>query len=502
MKCLKNVSAPATAATSTNTKITAFCNQKLESQPIAQIKAEQIDTDTSFSRLKIEHTELAKNWKCQRQKANIKQETNYSTMDNGVTDVPMRLISASDTLIVPIDRHSGFNDSQINHSTRLPPDLIPFSCYNLGFISRSCDHHETPLKNHFLASTVRTSFTSGSKEQTIERALVVDGKSESKNQLSFLPLRRFSAIKHENSFDHRGPITPTESFTSNGIPVQGKKKSKYCIKSYPELFIARKFNASSSELANVKNDAVEYLLPQELTLPYARSSVDGSTRFRLGLPSPPNKICNTSCGLKKHTHQSLIQYGCTFPDCYRVFRSKKIWRRHESGQHFQLESWRCHLPRSLPNHRKCARVFFRAEAFRNHIYEHHKLKEPPKIVSEHWKGRIGRNGQGSFWCGFCREVLQLRERAIAAWEERFRHIEGHFTAGDDISSWFCIFTDETKRNIFLKRMSNGNIRYLTSESTARDLTVNHKKNYTNHVVKSEKQKSHDIDSVKRSDWPE
>jgi len=40
--------------------------------------------------------------------------------------------------------------------------------------------------------------------------------------------------------------------------------------------------------------------------------------------------------------------------------------------------------------------------------------------------RIGRNCQSRFWCGFCKELKELKKRGIDAWTERFNHIDDHF----------------------------------------------------------------------------
>lgn len=466
------------------------CGRKFESQLTAQIKAERIDSDETFSRLQIEHTEFARKWKCQSQKLNVKQEPKWYSMDKTIASVPTKPMSSPKTFVELNGRHFCTNDSPNNCLTRLPPITMPYSRRNLDPVSPPYDHHESPSKERFLASTKRTSSISDSKERARESGHVFDRVSEDQNQSSSLPLRRSFITKQEISHCHRWPVISAETPNRSDVSGQGKRESKYCIRSHLELSNGSKLPSSSEDKICTNDNALEHLPPQGLTLSNEYNLVDFSTRVRLGLPSSLNTSCKTSPGLQKHTHQTFIQYGCTFPDCYRVFKSRKTWRRHESGQHFQVESWRCHLPRSSPKYRKCARVFFRVDAFRNHIYEHHKLREFPSLGTEYWRGRVGRNGQGSFWCGFCKEVLQLRERAIAAWEERFRHIEGHFMAGDDINSWLCIFTNETKRDILLRRARNKNLHYSISERAAAELTLHHSSTDENHLLKCEKENIH------------
>ena len=421
-------------------------------------------------------------------------------MDSGASYFPTRPMTSSETFIIPIDRHSCINEPQTRFSTRLPPNIIPHNRYNLGIISHPCDQHVLPMKKDLLANTTRTSYTPETKERAKGQAHILNGLLESENQLPALPLRRVPTVKHEISRDHQRPVIPIQMSIRKDTPVQSKKDSKHCVKSQLELLKARKSALPSNQTIITNEDTLGSLIPPTLTPSDIQSIVDASKEIKIALPL--DKFTNTSSCPKKHNHQSSVQYGCTFPDCYRVFRSRKTWRRHESGQHFQLETWRCHLPRSLLNHRKCAKVFFRAEAFRNHIHEHHKLRKSPNLAMESLKGRIGRNGQGTFWCGFCKEILQLRERAIAAWEERFRHIEGHFTAGDNISAWLCIFTDETKSDILIRGMSEENSRHSILEKQATDLILDHSRNYKSHFMKLDQDSLGEIFTAERSDCPE
>jgi hypothetical protein len=40
--------------------------------------------------------------------------------------------------------------------------------------------------------------------------------------------------------------------------------------------------------------------------------------------------------------------------------------------------------------------------------------------------RIGRDGDSSFWCGFCVEIISISSRDVHARTERFNHIDEHF----------------------------------------------------------------------------
>jgi len=53
--------------------------------------------------------------------------------------------------------------------------------------------------------------------------------------------------------------------------------------------------------------------------------------------------------------------------------------------------------------------------------------------------RIGRNGQGQFWCGFCVKIIALEKKGLEAWDERFNHVDDkHFKRGQPISDWVPI----------------------------------------------------------------
>ncbi|KAI1941790.1 hypothetical protein LOZ66_001271 [Ophidiomyces ophidiicola] len=149
------------------------------------------------------------------------------------------------------------------------------------------------------------------------------------------------------------------------------------------------------------------------------------------------------CELKKHMKRHTKPYGCTFTDCYKEFGSKSDWKRHENSKHFHLESWRCQAPEidrtgsnagSLDT-RECARQFCRSELFSNHLRNDHKLSDARIKVSLR-TDKIGRNGQGQFWCGFCCKLVQLQSEGLDAWQDRFNHIDKeHFNQGQCIENW-------------------------------------------------------------------
>ena len=152
------------------------------------------------------------------------------------------------------------------------------------------------------------------------------------------------------------------------------------------------------------------------------------------------------CDLNKHVKRHQKPYGCTYPKCYKRFGAKSDWKRHENSQHFQQEAFRCDY---LDNRgERCGQHFFRQIQFQNHLPEH-------KITSKDMQSklescRIGKNCQGSYWCGFCCGIKPLKHKRNDAWDERFDHIAHHFekdTPKKNIDDWICVEENATKRQL-------------------------------------------------------
>ena len=81
---------------------------------------------------------------------------------------------------------------------------------------------------------------------------------------------------------------------------------------------------------------------------------------------------------------------------------------------------------------------------------------------------MGRNGQLSFWCGFCRQILTLHKKDLEAWDERFDHIDDqHFKKGEKIGKWYPINKDLPR-----ELLENGGI-WERSEAVAKEPDVVH-----------------------------
>ncbi|KAI8950647.1 hypothetical protein F4801DRAFT_331600 [Xylaria longipes] len=145
-----------------------------------------------------------------------------------------------------------------------------------------------------------------------------------------------------------------------------------------------------------------------------------------------NKTFPRRCELKKHEKRHEKPYGCTMAGCDKRFGSKNDWKRHENTQHFMLEMWRC-------DEEGCEKVYYRREIFRGHLEKDHQTTDQNVLEAKLEKCRVGRNCEARFWCGFCQEVVEIKQKGIQAWAERFDHIDEHFTgrnrAQKEISEW-------------------------------------------------------------------
>lgn len=153
------------------------------------------------------------------------------------------------------------------------------------------------------------------------------------------------------------------------------------------------------------------------------------------------------CDMRKHMKRHTRPYGCTYPKCHKRFGAKSDWKRHENSQHFQLESFRCQLT-SPSSQTPCGELFYRAEIFKSHLLEEHKMTQSEQVEHEVKMRRIGKNGQGQFWCGFCQKIVRLEKKRNAAWDERFDHIDNHFSKeGKKIGEWLCVEAKKTKAEV-------------------------------------------------------
>lgn len=193
-------------------------------------------------------------------------------------------------------------------------------------------------------------------------------------------------------------------------------------------------------------------------------------------------VVRRACDMRKHLKRHTRPYGCTYPNCDKRFGAKSDWKRHENSQHFQLESYRCQLPATTssslssssplssmpstspssstspsaadndPTHNVCGDLFTRPKHFESHLIHEHRLADRHAVEAQVKACRIGKNGQGQFWCGFCVKVVKLEKKRNAAWDERFDHIDRHFCKeGRGIEEWVCIEGGRRKGDVLKAR---------------------------------------------------
>ena len=129
----------------------------------------------------------------------------------------------------------------------------------------------------------------------------------------------------------------------------------------------------------------------------------------------PCETCSKSfprkCELKKHQKRHEKPYGCTFKGCGRDFGSKNDWKRHESSQHLQLETWSCDFA-------PCDKVCTRRESFKNHLIKDHGVNGEGALDRQLEKRRLGRHCDPQYWCGFCKSVQFITQKGVNCWTVR------------------------------------------------------------------------------------
>ncbi|QPH05143.1 hypothetical protein C2857_002727 [Epichloe festucae Fl1] len=132
------------------------------------------------------------------------------------------------------------------------------------------------------------------------------------------------------------------------------------------------------------------------------------------------KSFKRQCELTKHKKRHSKPYFCTWRDCSKSFGSKNDWKRHESKQHYNIESWVCDVE-------DCKKEWNRRETFKMHLKNAHFIC-PEDIDSRVDQCRQGKHCNAYFWCGFCvqRIDVDLNDGNGNAWTKRFDHVDAHF----------------------------------------------------------------------------
>ncbi|KAI9712930.1 MAG: hypothetical protein M1828_001526 [Chrysothrix sp. TS-e1954] len=170
----------------------------------------------------------------------------------------------------------------------------------------------------------------------------------------------------------------------------------------------------------------------------SRRPMERDTNSELQCPTCHKSVAR-QCDMRRHMRRHTRPFGCTSDACYKQFGSKNDWKRHENSQHFQQDLWRCEesllespvLDRDVNSADAtdlCAQTFPNKSHFKAHLRANHGIQDKETVDCKIRSQRIGFNGQGQFWCGFCRQIIELHNAGAKAWDERFNHIGDHYSA--------------------------------------------------------------------------
>ncbi|EHK26284.1 uncharacterized protein TRIVIDRAFT_63605 [Trichoderma virens Gv29-8] len=174
-----------------------------------------------------------------------------------------------------------------------------------------------------------------------------------------------------------------------------------------------------SFLRNLPKDLLEKALKSEdQTGGGSDHSIDQGEHQKPETCKECGKTFSRKCELRKHMKRHEKPYGCTYKTCHKMFGSKNDWKRHESSQHFQLETWNC-------NFLGCDKVLPRRELFKTHLIKHHKLQHNQQIETLQETCRLGRHCDRRFWCGFCDKFVEIEGEVVNSWTKRCDHIDNH-----------------------------------------------------------------------------
>ncbi|KAL7914874.1 hypothetical protein GGI35DRAFT_162364 [Trichoderma velutinum] len=182
-----------------------------------------------------------------------------------------------------------------------------------------------------------------------------------------------------------------------------------------------------SLLRNIPKDLLEKALkPEDQSASGNDDSSDpGEHQKAEIICSECGKAFSRNCELRKHLKRHRKPYGCTYKTCGKMFGSKNDWKRHESSQHFQLESWNC-------NFEDCDKVLPRRELFKLHLINHHKVQDSQEIEKRQDDCRLGRHCDPRFWCGFCDKFVEIEGEVVNSWTKRCDHIDSHLFGKDGL----------------------------------------------------------------------
>ncbi len=169
-----------------------------------------------------------------------------------------------------------------------------------------------------------------------------------------------------------------------------------------------------------------------------------------------DKFMGRKCDLRKHATRHRKPWACTTDKCRKPFGSKNDWKRHETTQHEQRECWRCEEPLHNPSDHSfatpaqelCLRVCYTRDIYIKHLKEHDPLLDSRRLAALVSRQRIGHKSQAHYWCGFCNAIMTMKEKGTAGDDERFNHIDEHFSKeGLKIEQWLPLEGRPSARDV-------------------------------------------------------
>ncbi|ODA80220.1 hypothetical protein RJ55_03178 [Drechmeria coniospora] len=293
-------------------------------------------------------------------------------------------------------------DDGFMHPMAFSPMTRPLEAY-------SSDHRE--LRNDYVASKAEG-------EPVEESALSLNQDNWQLGKSGFgesttveLDTLRTAEVRPQQIWSRADGSALMDMVKINGDPCVGSNPQvivKY-LKLFPKEFLQTALQGDVQESENACQ-------PDEDPVP----------RSRIGCMDCP-KTFSRQCELKKHMKRHMKPYGCTFKRCFKRFGSKNDWKRHESSQHYQLETWNCDV-------RDCSKSCQRRDNFKIHLQQEHGLVDSGLMEEKLESCRMGRHCDPRFWCGFCVSIVEIdvRKRGSNSWTTRCDHIDSHLFGKDDL----------------------------------------------------------------------
>jgi hypothetical protein len=73
----------------------------------------------------------------------------------------------------------------------------------------------------------------------------------------------------------------------------------------------------------------------------------------------------------------------------------------------------------------CKQVLPRRDLFKTHLLDDHNLPYDHDIENKLESCRLGRHCDPRFWCGFCNQFIEIKEKVVNSWTKRCDHIDNH-----------------------------------------------------------------------------